>query len=142
MIFVAYLGIRLNGFRLADEAAAGAHAATAFDVLGCGAPVLIPRLAFNVMSENMLFVGLRGMMRDFLTLSALAIWSFAGFLLSIKWLHNDLHKVRAGSLTILRSTDNARAGILPNGWCGSGSALMPPESKSLKTFTGSWGPFS
>lgn len=55
--------------------------------------MLIPRLAFNVMSENLLFVGLRGMMRDFLTLTALAVWSFAGFLLSIKWLHNDLYEV-------------------------------------------------
>jgi hypothetical protein len=92
-IFAAYLGIRLHGIRIADDRIADASATTAFDVLGCGAPVLIPRLAFNVMSENLLFVGLRGMMRDFLTLTALAVWSFAGFLLSIKWLHNDLHKV-------------------------------------------------
>ena len=93
-IFAAYLGVRLHGVRIIDNDAARSAATTAFDILGCGAPVLIPRLAFNVMSENLLFVGLRGMMRDFLTLTALAVWSFAGFLLSIKWLHNDLHKVR------------------------------------------------
>jgi hypothetical protein len=44
----------------------------ALDVLAMGAPVLIPRLAFNLMSENMLFVSLRAMMRDFTVLTALA----------------------------------------------------------------------
>lgn len=58
------------------------------DVLAMGAPVLVPRLAFNLMSENMLFVSLRAMMRDFAVLTALAIWCFAGFLLSMTWLSN------------------------------------------------------
>lgn len=44
----------------------------AMDVLAMGAPVLIPRLAFNLMSENMLFVSLRAMMRDFTVLTVLA----------------------------------------------------------------------
>ena len=94
VIFVAYLSIRLQGFAHGNDEHFESSVTTAFDVLGCGAPVLIPRLAFNLMSENMLFIGLRSMMRDFLTLSALAVWSFLGFLLSIKWLHNDLYKVR------------------------------------------------
>ena len=93
IIYIVYLALRLDGLRRTDESARVASATTAFDVLGCGAPILIPRLAFNVMSENMLFVGLRAMMRDFLTLCALAIWSFAGFMLSIKWLHSDLYRV-------------------------------------------------
>lgn len=103
LIFAAYLSIRLHGVRISDEDDARSAATTAFDVLGCGAPVLIPRLAFNVMSENLLFVGLRGMMRDFLTLTALAVWSFAGFLLSIKWLHNDLYEVSVATSICARA---------------------------------------
>ena len=67
---------------------------TALDILSCGAPILIPRLAFNIMSENMLFVSLRAMMSDFLTLTLLAVWCFAGFLLGLKWFHNGAHSVR------------------------------------------------
>lgn len=96
-IFVAYMSIRFIGLTHHKDQHYQDSITTAFDVLGCGAPVLIPRLAFNVMSENLLFVGLRSMMRDFLTLTLLAIWSFIGFLLSIKWLHNDLYKVSSSS---------------------------------------------
>jgi len=64
----------------------------AMDVLAMGAPVLIPRLAFNLMSENMLFVSLRAMMRDFTVLTVLACWCFAGFLLSMTWLSNGGHE--------------------------------------------------
>jgi hypothetical protein len=62
------------------------------DVLAMGAPVLIPRLAFNLMSENMLFISLREMMRDFTVLTVLAVWCFAGFLLSMTWLSNGMHE--------------------------------------------------
>ena len=61
----------------------------ALDLLSCAAPVLVPRLAFNLLSENMLFVSLRAMMSDFLTLTLLAVWCFGGFLLSMKWLNYD-----------------------------------------------------
>ena len=64
----------------------------ALDILSTGAPVLIPRLAFNLMSENMLFVSLRSMMADFALLTVLAVWCFAGFLLSMKWLNNGVHQ--------------------------------------------------
>lgn len=66
----------------------------ALDVLAMGGPVLIPRLAFNLMSENMLFISLREMMRNFTILTVLAVWCFAGFLLSMMWLSNGtLHPV-------------------------------------------------
>jgi hypothetical protein len=64
----------------------------ALDVLAMGAPVLVPRLAFNLMSENMLFVSLRAMMRDFAVLTLLSFWCFAGFLLSMVWLANGIHE--------------------------------------------------
>ena len=96
-LFLVYLVMRLHALRLTDEEEATKLARTALDVLCCAAPVLIPRLAFNLMSENILFVSLRAMMSDFLTLTALAVWSFAGFLLSLKWLHNGVHEVSLSS---------------------------------------------
>ena len=90
-IFVVYLVMRLHALNIADDELSKQWARTALDVLCCGAPLLVPRLAFNVMSENMLFVSLRAMMSDFITLTILAFWSFAGFLLSLKWLHNGVH---------------------------------------------------
>ncbi|KAH9204983.1 hypothetical protein DL95DRAFT_318438 [Leptodontidium sp. 2 PMI_412] len=63
----------------------------ALDILATGAPVLVPRLAFNVMSNNMLIVAMREMMADFAILSLLAMWCSAGFLLAMTWLSNGLY---------------------------------------------------
>lgn len=92
-IFMVYLVLRLHAMNVSNEKESTLLARTALDVLSCAAPVLIPRLAFNIMSENVLFVSLRAMISDFVTLSALAVWCFAGFLLSLKWLHNGVHQV-------------------------------------------------
>ena len=59
---------------------------TALNILTIAAPVLLPRLAFNLMPDNMLFISLRAMMKDFAVLTLLAIWCFAGFFVSMKWL--------------------------------------------------------
>jgi hypothetical protein len=88
IIFGIYLILRLHGIRKGELA----PAQQAMDVLAMGAPVLVPRLAFNVMSENMLFISLREMMRDFTVLTVLAVWCFAGFLLSMTWLSNGGHE--------------------------------------------------
>lgn len=60
------------------------------DVLAMGAPVLVPRLAFNLMSENMLFVSLRAMMRDFTVLTGLACVSLSFCIDTIKVLTQTL----------------------------------------------------
>ncbi|KAE8447580.1 hypothetical protein EG329_010551 [Mollisiaceae sp. DMI_Dod_QoI] len=88
VVFGVYLVLRVHGWRT-DELDQGQQA---MDVLAMGAPVLVPRLAFNLMSENMLFVSLRAMMKDFTVLTILAVWCFAGFLLSMTWLSNGLHE--------------------------------------------------
>jgi len=98
-----------------DEDQSVLWARTALDVLSCGAPVLIPRLAFNFMSENMLFLSLRAMMSDFLTLSALAVWCFAGFLLCLKWLHNGLHHVCLHRLESFQLTHLCSPSLSANG---------------------------
>ncbi|KAK4451486.1 putative calcium channel [Podospora aff. communis PSN243] len=68
----------------------------AMDVLAMGAPVLIPRLAFNLLSDNLVFLSLRSMMSDFALLTALAGWCFFGFLLSLVWLGDGKY----GAVTI------------------------------------------
>lgn len=81
-IFLTYFGIRMHGLATSD----GALGKQALDVLALGAPILLPRMAFCLMPENMLFICLREMMADFTFLTVLAAWCFGGFLLALRWL--------------------------------------------------------
>ena len=87
IIIVVYLVLRMHS--LADRENRHHIATASLDILSAAAPVLIPRLAFNLLSENMLFVSLRAMMANFIVLTLLAIWCFGGFLLSLAWLSGD-----------------------------------------------------
>ena len=86
-IYSIYLVLRIHGFRTGEHGAGQ----QALDVLAMGAPVLVPRLAFNLLSDNLLFVSLRSMMADFTLLTGLAAWCFCGFLLSLLWLGEGAH---------------------------------------------------
>jgi hypothetical protein len=86
-IYSIYLVMRLRGVAT-DNPEMGRQA---LDILAMGAPILIPRLAFNFMSENMLFLSLRAMMANFTMLTFLAVWCFGGFLLSMMWLSSSSH---------------------------------------------------
>lgn len=77
--------MRVHGLRIGDPG----PAEQAFDVLALGAPVLIPRLAFTLLSDNLIFLSLKSMMADFF-LTALSTWCF-GFLLSLLWLGEGAH---------------------------------------------------
>jgi hypothetical protein len=88
VIYLIYLALRIHGWRT-ESLVVGQQA---LDVLAMGAPVLIPRLAFNLLSGNLLFVSLRAMMKDFTLLTALAVWCFLGFLLSLMWLGEGRHE--------------------------------------------------
>jgi hypothetical protein len=70
MIYWGYLILRIHGWRIGSVE----PGQQALDVLAMGALVLIPRLAFNFLSNNLLFVCLRSMMADFALLTALAAW--------------------------------------------------------------------
>ena len=87
VIYTCYLILRVYAYGAGDIKASQ----TALKILATGAPVLVPRLAFNLMSENMLFVSLRDMMADFVTLTLLSVWCFAGFLLAMVWLGDGTH---------------------------------------------------
>ncbi|OCL14854.1 hypothetical protein AOQ84DRAFT_330351 [Glonium stellatum] len=82
VIYTLYLIIRLHGYATNNLE----EGRQALDVLSIAAPILLPRLAFNLMPENMLFISLRAMMADFTALSLIAVWCFGGFLLAMKWL--------------------------------------------------------
>ncbi|KAK3395652.1 hypothetical protein B0T20DRAFT_41698 [Sordaria brevicollis] len=83
-IYWIYLILRVYGWQTHNEELGQ----QALDVLAMGAPVLVPRLAFNLLSDNILFLSLRSMMADFSLLTVLAGWCFFGFLLSLVWLGN------------------------------------------------------
>lgn len=86
IIFIIIYGTYLT-MRMVAWATGKAHiGGGALNILAIAAPLLLPRLAFNLMPDNMLFISLRAMMKDFMVLTLLAIWCFAGFLLSMKWL--------------------------------------------------------
>lgn len=82
VIFFVYLCLRVNGVATGRIDISR----PALDWLAMGAPFLVPRLAFNLFSENLLFVSLRDMMAKFMLLTFLAVWSFAGFFLAMVWL--------------------------------------------------------
>jgi hypothetical protein len=82
VIFAVYFGVRMRGLALGDPSIGW----LAEDILALGAPVLLPRLAFCMMPENMLFISLRAMMADFTFLTVVACWCFGGFILAMWWL--------------------------------------------------------
>ncbi|KAF1839810.1 hypothetical protein BDW02DRAFT_643790 [Decorospora gaudefroyi] len=81
-IFLIYLSMRFQGW-ITGQDETGRQA---LDVLAVASPILFPRIAFNLMPENMLFISLRAMVKEFTALSLIAIWCFGGFLLALKWL--------------------------------------------------------
>ena len=82
IIFSAYFGVRLHGVATDDAS----YAKLSSDIISMAAPLLLPRLAFCLMPENMLFISLRAMMADFTFLTVIAAWCFGGFLLAMRWL--------------------------------------------------------
>ncbi|KAI1501689.1 nonselective cation channel [Biscogniauxia marginata] len=87
LVYWMYLILRIHGWRT-GQLNPGQQA---LDVLAMGAPVLVPRLAFNLLSDNIVFLSLRSMMADFIILTFLAVWCFCGFLLSMVWLAEGRH---------------------------------------------------
>jgi hypothetical protein len=82
VIYSVYFIVRTHGWVTGDTETG----IQALDVLACGAPIMLPRIAFNIMPESLLFISLRAMMTDFILLTGVAIWCFAGFLFSMTWL--------------------------------------------------------
>ncbi|SPO03183.1 related to YVC1 Vacuolar cation channel [Cephalotrichum gorgonifer] len=58
----------------------------AFPLLCLAAPILLTRMAFNLMPDNIVFISLHAMMKGFLMLTFLAVWCVTGFFLALQWL--------------------------------------------------------
>ncbi|UZP32623.1 hypothetical protein NXS19_000439 [Fusarium pseudograminearum] len=69
LIYWGYLVLRFLGWKLGDTNLDE----QAFDVLALAAPVLVPRLAFNLLSDNLVFLSLRSMVADFFFYSPLRL---------------------------------------------------------------------
>ena len=81
-IFIIYVLMRGHGVVMGNDETGR----QALDVLAIASPILFPRIAFNLMPDNMLFIALRAMVKEFTALSLIAVWCFGGFLLALKWL--------------------------------------------------------
>ncbi|KAK1775235.1 hypothetical protein QBC45DRAFT_422854 [Copromyces sp. CBS 386.78] len=95
----------------------------AIPILCVAAPVLLTRIAFNLMPDNIVFIALHAMMRDFTRLTFIAIWCFTGFLLGLLWLMRtgappDPSDVAAGLVTPQSSIDDRP------GWATIGKWLL------------------
>ncbi|KAK1996815.1 nonselective cation channel [Colletotrichum falcatum] len=55
-------------------------------ILCVAAPVLLTRLAFTLLPDNIVFIAMHAMMKDFTRLTFISIWCFMGFFLALHWL--------------------------------------------------------
>jgi hypothetical protein len=81
-IYCTYFVIRMHGRAIRNDK----EARQALDILACAAPILFSRIAFNLMPENILFLTLRAMVRDFFGFMLITVWCCSGFLVSLLWL--------------------------------------------------------
>ncbi|KAH7928247.1 hypothetical protein BV22DRAFT_1126692 [Leucogyrophana mollusca] len=91
LIFLAYIGLRIRGL-LSDDADT---AQLAFDLLACGACILVPRLAFYAISNNVVVLALRAMISEFVFFIGIAAICFSGLLLTLYTLASGGWSVRA-----------------------------------------------
>ncbi|KAL2176136.1 uncharacterized protein P884DRAFT_270758 [Thermothelomyces heterothallicus CBS 202.75] len=84
LTFVAIYGA--YGFVRAVELLLFDDAYYALPVLCTAAPVLLTRIAFTLMPDNIVFIALHAMMRDFTRLTFIAVWCFAGFVVGLLFL--------------------------------------------------------
>ncbi|KAG8664814.1 uncharacterized protein FPOAC1_013594 [Fusarium poae] len=81
VIFMAYITVRAYELDVSSVQNGLAH-----NILCLAAPILLARLAFNILPDHIVFISLHAMMKEFLILTFLAIWCFTGFLLALQWL--------------------------------------------------------
>ncbi|KAG5657714.1 hypothetical protein KAF25_007747 [Fusarium avenaceum] len=96
LIFLTYITLRAYEMALDDIKNGTAH-----NVLCLAAPILLTRLAFNILPDHIVFISLHAMMREFLILTFLAIWCFTGFLLALQWLAPGDNTI-PGDFTIIK----------------------------------------
>lgn len=83
-----FLYLCYAGIRLAEHVTPTEVEFHAIRIMFTAAPVLLTRIAFTLMPDNIVFISLHAMMKDFMRLTFIALWCFTGFLLSLLWLEN------------------------------------------------------
>ncbi|PTB63826.1 hypothetical protein BBK36DRAFT_1171285 [Trichoderma citrinoviride] len=86
IIFCAYLFARLYEVWIPVAQGTGGTGSLALHILCVAAPVLLTRVAFSLMPDNIVFISLHAMMKDFLVLTFLTLWCVGGFFLALQWL--------------------------------------------------------
>ncbi|KAM5354734.1 hypothetical protein ACJ41O_001381 [Fusarium nematophilum] len=81
LIFSVYILVRVY-----DVSVGHIHDGAALHILCVAAPILLTRVAFNLLPDNIVFISLHAMMKDFLLLTFIAVWCVAGFFLALQWL--------------------------------------------------------
>lgn len=81
IIYTAYVITRIH-----DLLVGGPDGGHGLHLLSIAAPVLLPRIAFNLLPDNIVFISLHAMMKDYTLLTLLAVWCFMGFFLAMRWL--------------------------------------------------------
>ncbi|PFH52912.1 hypothetical protein AMATHDRAFT_138783 [Amanita thiersii Skay4041] len=85
IIFLGYLVLRMQGISNGNVALSN----MAFDILACGACILFPRLAFFVVSNNVVILSLRAMIAQFVFFIGIAAICFSGLLFTLWTLAKD-----------------------------------------------------
>ncbi|KAI0267672.1 hypothetical protein BC834DRAFT_54466 [Gloeopeniophorella convolvens] len=78
-ITMLYLVLRVKGLTSGDPATS----ALGFDILACGACILFPRLAFFMVSNNVVILALRAMTAEFVFFMCIAAICFSGLLFTL-----------------------------------------------------------
>ncbi|GAA6001914.1 hypothetical protein JCM10207_002377 [Rhodosporidiobolus poonsookiae] len=65
----------------------------AYAILSCAACLLFPRLAFTVISNNLLILSLRAMLADFVYLLGVTVFCFIGFVFALNHLSEGVYSV-------------------------------------------------
>ncbi|KIK59794.1 hypothetical protein GYMLUDRAFT_44251 [Collybiopsis luxurians FD-317 M1] len=78
-IFSTYLVLRIRGVAYNDQASSE----MAFDILACGACILLPRLAFFAVKNTVIVLALRAMIAEFIFFIAIATICFSGILFTL-----------------------------------------------------------
>lgn len=84
VIFCLYIFARLHDYSLGTMADG-----YGIQVLCIAAPVLLTRVAFATTPDNIVFISIHAMLKDFTLVTFIALWCFTGFLLALIWLNSD-----------------------------------------------------